>query len=165
MEELLAEAMGPLKPQQAKHLDYYKPDVAYRAWGEFKETPGTKPFMVQTHSGKQKPYREYGQVSFRIKDTLLTLHVYQNIDLINNATYKNYLFVPFNDLTNYVATYGGGRYIDITIDDIKNGKVLIDFNKCYNPYCAYADGYSCPIPPKENYLQMEIRAGEKAFIE
>ena len=121
--------------------------------------------MVQTHSGKQKPYREYGQVSFRIKDTLLTLHVYQNIDLINNATYKNYLFVPFNDLTNYVATYGGGRYIDITIDDIKNGKVLIDFNKCYNPYCAYADGYSCPIPPKENYLQMEIRAGEKAFIE
>jgi uncharacterized protein (DUF1684 family) len=74
------------------------------------------------------------------------------------------LFVPFKDRTNYDATYGGGRYIDLSTKDIVNGRILLDFNKCYNPYCAFADGFNCPIPPDENSLPIEIAAGEKTFI-
>ena len=62
-----------------------------------------------------------------------------------------------------METYGGGRYIDLTITDIKNNLIELDFNKCYNPYCAYSDGYSCPIPPDENNLKIKIEAGEKKF--
>jgi uncharacterized protein (DUF1684 family) len=73
------------------------------------------------------------------------------------------LFIPFNDLTNYEETYGGGRYLDVSTTDIVNGKMVVDFNKSYNPYCAYSDGYNCPIPPDANKLQVTIKAGEKNY--
>lgn len=164
-EELLADKRAPLKHSQINSLAFFTPDHKYCVWADFTETPGSKPFLVQTHSGKQKPFREYGKLTFSIHDTLLTLHVYQIVDLLNDAAHKDDLFIPFNDLTNYETTYAGGRYIDLTTNNISNGRVLLDFNKCYNPYCAYADGYSCPIPPSENYLHIPIRAGEKLFIQ
>ena len=89
--------------------------------------------------------------------------MYQSVDMLNDAAHKDDLFVPFTDESNYETTYGGGRYIDLSIKDIKDNRIPLDFNKCYNPYCAYADGFSCPIPPKENSLHMEINAGEKVF--
>ena len=76
--------------------------------------------------------------------------------------YKNYLFLPFTDETNYNQTFGGGRYLDFEITDIVGNKLILDFNKCYNPYCAYAGGFNCPIPPKENDLKVKIKAGEKS---
>jgi uncharacterized protein (DUF1684 family) len=163
--ELLADKRSPLKFSQAEHLAFFQPDVRYRVWGDFTPSPGSKPFLVETHSGKRKPYQEYGTVQFLVKDTLLTLHIYQSMDLMNDAAHKNYLFIPFNDVSNYITTYAGGRYIDLSTDDIKDGRLLLDFNKCYNPYCAYKEGYSCPIPPRENYLQIAINAGEKIFVE
>jgi uncharacterized protein (DUF1684 family) len=76
--------------------------------------------------------------------------------------YKDYLYLPFKDFTNGESTYGGGRYLDFKMSDIQeNQTIIIDFNKAYNPYCAYSDGYSCPIPPSENHLQVFIEAGEK----
>jgi uncharacterized protein (DUF1684 family) len=164
-EELLADKRSPIKHSQVKSLDFFPADRTYCVWADFSPSPGSKPFLVQTHSGKQKPYREYGRLTFRLHDSLLTLHVYQSIDLLNDAAHKDYLFIPFNDLSNYESTYAGGRYIDMSLDDIKNNRVLLDFNKCYNPYCAYADGYSCPIPPAENYLHIPVKAGEKLFIQ
>ena len=77
--------------------------------------------------------------------------------------FRNELFLPFKDKTNANGSYGGGRYIDIKISDIENGKVILDFNKAYNPWCAYSDGYSCPIPPKENHLKIAVTAGEKEY--
>jgi uncharacterized protein (DUF1684 family) len=74
--------------------------------------------------------------------------------------YKNYLFLPFKDHTNGNGSYGGGRYLDMEVP--KGNEVEIDFNLCYNPYCAYADIFSCPIPPDENHLEVEILAGVKA---
>jgi uncharacterized protein (DUF1684 family) len=71
--------------------------------------------------------------------------------------------VPFGDATSGFESYGGGRYLDFTISDIKNNFLPIDFNKAYNPYCAYTAGYSCPIPPKENLLNASISAGEKNY--
>lgn len=161
--ELLADKRSPIKQWQVKSLSFYKPDHNYCVWADFTETPGSKPFLIQTHSGKQKPYREYGVINFTLNNTKHTLHIYQSMDLIKEEAHKDYLFIPFNDETNYETTFAGGRYIDLSIKDIANNRVLLDFNKCYNPYCAYADGYSCPIPPKENHLNIRIEAGEKMF--
>ena len=70
-------------------------------------------------------------------------------------------YIPFTDLTNGEETYGAGRYLDFKIPESE--KVIIDFNLAYNPYCAYNHSYSCPIPPKENNLNIKIEAGEKTF--
>ena len=161
--DLLADKRSPIKPSQVKGISFFNADHSYCAWGAVKETPGSVPFMIETHSGKKKPFREYSTVTFSIHDTSMTLHVYQSVDLVKVDGHQDDLFVPFNDLTNYDATFGGGRYLDLSIKDIKNGLLLIDFNKCYNPYCAYADGYSCPIPPVENRLHIEIPVGERMF--
>jgi hypothetical protein len=91
------------------------------------------------------------------------LHAYQSIHWGKTEQYKDMLFIPFTDNTNNKTTYGGGRYIDLDIKEINAGKIVLDFNKCYNPYCAFADGYSCPIPPRENSLNIDIKAGEKLF--
>lgn len=163
--DLLADARSPIKHAQVKNISFFPADHAYCVLAAFSASPGSVPFKIPTHSGKEKPFKEYGTLTFTLKGTPCTLHVYQSIDLMNNAAHKDYLFVPFNDMTNYETTYGGGRYIDLSIPDIKDGKVWLDFNKCYNPYCAYADGYSCPIPPDENHLHIEIPAGEKMFVQ
>jgi hypothetical protein len=76
----------------------------------------------------------------------------------------NALFIPFRDETCGKESYGGGRYIDCEIP-ASGDKVMIDFNKAYNPYCAYNHSYSCVIPPEENRLTVRIEAGEKAFEE
>ena len=163
IKELLEDKRAPVKPGQVGGITFFNADRSYCVWADFKETPGSVPFMIETHSGKKKPYREYGVLTFSIHDTVLTLHVYQGLDLVQDAAYKDYLFIPFTDETNYETTFAGGRYIDLAINDIKDNKVLLDFNKCYNPYCAYADGYSCPIPPRENRIGIEIPVGEKMF--
>ena len=163
IKELLEDKNSPVKQWRVKSLSFYKPDHNFCVWADFSETPGSKPFLIQTHSGKQKPYREYGVMTFVLDGKKQTLHIYQNLDLIKQDAYKDYLFTPFNDETNYETTFAGGRYLDLSIKDIQSNKLLLDFNKCYNPYCAYADGYSCPIPPKENYLHVRIEAGEKTF--
>nr|WP_305050744.1 DUF1684 domain-containing protein [Elizabethkingia bruuniana] len=89
-----------------------------------------------------------------------SLKVYQSQDLIKKPSFKDHLFLPFRDATNEKETYGGGRYIDLRIP--KKDHLIIDFNKAYNPYCAYnAFDYNCPIVPIENKLPVEIRAGVK----
>jgi uncharacterized protein (DUF1684 family) len=74
---------------------------------------------------------------------------------------EDYLFLPFLDETNGFETYGGGRYLDLRIP--VGDTIEIDFNTAYNPFCAYNEKYSCPIVPRENYLQTRIEAGVKAF--
>ena len=112
----------------------------------------------------ERVYRVFGTATFKIKGKNYSLNIYQSQDLMTNPQYKNYLFLPFTDLTSGNETYVSGRYIDLMIEDVKNNKVVLDFNKAYNPYCAYVSGkYNCPIPPKENALPVAIKAGEKAF--
>lgn len=71
------------------------------------------------------------------------------------------LFVPFVDETSGKETYGSGRYLDL--EQARGDDYVLDFNMAYNPYCAYNDDYVCPIPPRENKLPIEIRAGEKTY--
>ncbi len=98
---------------------------------------------------------------FNIMDTLCKLTVYQNVDFKNSAEYDNTLFVPFNDNTNGLYTYGGGRYMDIEIPITDS--MQLDFNEAYNPYCAYSSRWSCPLVPFENDLNVSIFAGEKQY--
>ncbi len=163
IKELQEDKRTPLQPRDARYIHFFAPNRNYCVWADFTATPGSKPFLIGTHSGKQKPFREYGILTFTVSDTVCTLHAYQSVDLINDMAHKDDLFIPFTDLTNYSETFAGGRYIDLSAKDIANGRILLDFNKCYNMYCAYADGYSCPIPPSENFINVAVRAGEKMF--
>ncbi len=160
---LTTEHNPPVKPADARYIHFFEPNVKYKVNATLTEIPGSKPIMLPTHSGKNKPFKEYGIVKCTINDTAIELHGYQMLNLLNNSIDNNDLFIPFFDATNYDFTYGGGRYLDIPLKEIKDGILTIDFNKCYNPYCAYGDGYSCPIPPEENRLHISIKAGEKIY--
>lgn len=152
-----------VKGKDRLFLRFFKPDASYRVTAAFTPITDTVGFLVRT-SGKKTPrYFRYGTLHFTIHDTLLQLTVYRNDELQKIPQYKNYLFVPYTDLTSGEESYGGGKYLEFYTTDIKNNKVLIDFNKAYNPYCAYTTGYNCPIPPRENDLPVAIRAGEKKF--
>jgi len=121
-------------------------------------------FAMATSGPFKKNYRVYGTVHFKINDTTVILNIYQSQDLLQSQQYKEHLFIPFIDATSGEETYISGRYFDFTISDIINNQIVIDFNKAYNPYCAYVSGkYNCPIPPRENILTIAILAGEKAF--
>jgi len=143
-----------------KHLNYYKPNPAYKIIANFKKEIGDE-FYMTTSAGKKKKFRQYGILSFEIDGKKLKLPIYQNIKLMKTEMYKDYIFIPFTDLTNGEETYGGGRYIETTIP--KGNTYVLDFNYCFNPYCHYTTGYNCPIPPKANFLDLKIEAGEKKY--
>lgn len=162
-EEFITEERSPLKAADTGYLKFFAPDETYRVKAGFKITPGTEVFDMPTHSGKTKKFRQYGIATFTLHGTACTLHVYQNQGLLKEEKHKDHLFIPFTDATTYTETYGGGRYLDLSVPDISDNTLIIDFNKCYNPYCAYAEGYNCPVPPPENRLPIPIKAGEKMF--
>lgn len=106
----------------------------------------------------------YALIKFNLHGKKYELFAYQLAFLMNNDKHKEDFFIPFTDSTSGIDSYGGGKYIDFIIGDIiPDNKLLIDFNKSYNPYCAFRSGYNCPIPPKENDLSAEIKAGEMNF--
>lgn len=116
--------------------------------------------VMGTSAGTKKMYQPYAKLLFNINEEACELIVYQSLKLRELEEYKDYLFIPFRDATSGNESYGGGRYLDITIPD--TDKIIINFNVAYNPYCAYTDGYYCTIPPVENTLKIPIRAGLKA---
>jgi uncharacterized protein len=123
--------------------------------------PNEQPFRLTTSSGKTKDAQKYSLLTFKLNGKTFKLYTYQLLKLKEKAETAHELFLPFTDPTNGKESYGGGRYIDLSINDIKDGYVIIDFNKAYNPYCAFATGYNCPIPPRENDINISIKAGEK----
>lgn len=162
-DEFLKETNSPVKAEDIKYFDFYEPDSTFRVKCDFTKINSHSTFKIPTVDGKQKEYFKYGILSFRIKGKNLQLNVYQSLSLMKIPKYKNYLFIPFKDSTSGKQTYGGGRYLDFETTDIKGDVVILDFNKAYNPYCAFSNEYSCPIPPKENHLKVRIEAGEKNF--
>ena len=139
-------------------LDYFDFDSTFQIEAKFCKRKGRK-FEMPTSTDRLPVYRRYGIIKFTINDSLCKLEVYQNMALLNEEGYEDYLFIPFRDGTSRNETYGGGRYLDVRIPDGK--MLLLDFNLAYNPYCAYSHRYSCPIPPAINTLEVNISAGEK----
>ena len=152
-----------VKGKDKKYFSFFAIDSNYRVNAVFEKITDTIGFTMKTSGNGKDHYFKYGKISFTIKGTSLHLFVYQSKDLMKSKDYADYLFVPFTDLTTGDKTYGSGRYLDLTIPQIINNTLLIDFNKSYNPYCAYSTEYHCPIPPKENRLPIAIKAGEMNF--
>ena len=163
-EEFLTDERSPLHAQDTAFLDFFPARPDWRIAARFERTPDEQPFDLPTYSGRTRRYVKYGVARFDVAGKPYHLSVYQNLSLIQQDAYKDHLFLPFKDLTNGDSTYGGGRYFDLHTGDIAaDGTLILDFNKCYNPWCAYSDGYNCPIPPAENHLELEVPAGEKNF--
>ncbi|EAZ95869.1 hypothetical protein FBBAL38_00580 [Flavobacteria bacterium BAL38] len=155
---------SPLTKEDFKHfkgLDFFSINEKYIVQATFIRTKKEKPFGMKTTTSRTPLYVKYGELHFSIEGKDFKLNVYQNKDLIKKPGYADYLFLPFSDLTCGKESYIGGRYLDMRI---QKGKIwTIDFNKAYNPYCAYNYEYSCPIVPLENDLDIEILAGVKKF--
>ena len=155
---------SPLTKEDLNHfkgLDFFPIDEKYIVEATFVRTKKEKPFGMKTTTSRTPLYKKYGELRFSIEGKEFKLNVYQNIDLIKKPGYDDYLFLPFSDLTCGKESYIGGRYVDVRIQ--KGTIWTIDFNKAYNPYCAYNYEYSCPIVPLENDLDIEILAGVKKF--
>lgn len=142
-------------------LDFYPIDEKFVVEAKFVRTPKERVFKMKTSTTRLPEYKKYGELLFQIDGKDFKLNVYQNIELSKKEGYEDYLFLPFSDLTCGKESYIGGRYIDMRIPKTKT--VTVDFNKAYNPYCAYNHKYSCPIVPLENDLPIEILAGVKKF--
>jgi hypothetical protein len=115
--------------------------------------------QMETSTGDTQSYRAYARLHFAVDGEAATLTVYSD-------PAGQTFFMPFKDATNGTETYGAGRYLDNHRPGLRrldDGRFEVDFNFAYNPYCAYSPYYSCPLPPRENWLKVPIRAGEKDF--
>ena len=119
---------------------------------EIKKFEDQKMIQMQTSTGDLRTFVRYGRLHFKVEGVEASLIVYSN---------EYGFFIPFVDAQAGKETYGAGRYLDPELDE--DGKLILDFNLAYNPYCAYNELYSCPIPPAENRLSVAIKAGEKNF--
>ena len=153
-----------VKGDDRDKLKFFAPDEHYRVLARFERKEQSAWMQMKTSASTVKIYRVYGVIHFTIHDTVLHLNLYQSQALMESEKYRNLLFLPFTDLTTGKESYDGGRYIDLDMSSIQNNEVVIDFNKAYNPYCAYVSGrYSCPIPPAENRLAVAVKAGEMRY--
>ena len=158
-EYFLDPSTSPLRPKEKKSfdgLDFFTPSSDYQVRALFREAFQQDTIQMKTTTGSVTNEIVYGNLFFQLNDRCHVLPVYREVDALDD-----YVFLPFTDLTNGDLTYGGGRYIDL-IFPLKDS-VLIDFNKAYNPYCAYNPKYSCPLVPSANHLETAILAGEKSF--
>ena len=154
----------PLEPGDEKWIQFFEPKAQYKVIGTFEPATDTSMFDMLTYSGATRLYQRYGKVTFQLDGQPLQLTLYRNKTLMAQKLYRDYLFMPFKDASNGKETYSGGRYLDLRTTDLNNGTIVLDFNKVYNPWCAYSDGYSCPVPPKENHLSVAVLAGERNYL-
>ncbi|WP_430906399.1 DUF1684 domain-containing protein [Maribacter sp. 2-571] len=142
-------------------LDFFEADTTYQIRARLERTPESIPFLMPTTTERTSKERVYGIVRFQLKGKAFELEVYQNEALMQEEGYADYLFLPFTDITNGELTYGGGRYLDLRIPE--GDVIVLDFNRAYNPYCAYNKKYSCPLVPAKNHVDLPVRAGVRAF--
>lgn len=163
-ESYLNPGLSPLLPKDIEDfegLEFFPLNNRLQVKADFVRTPYEMPVAIPTSTDETEMYVKYGEAYFELNGKEYKLNLYQDQDLKQSQEYKNYLFLPFTDETNGITTYSGGRYIDLEVP--KGNKITIDFNKAYNPYCAYNGAFSCPIPPEENHLELKIEAGVKDY--
>ena len=163
-EEFKNPESSPLPDKYRKDFEglaFFKPDTNYVVRAKLVLTPEALPFLMPTTTDRKSEEVVYGIVHFQMNGKEHQLEVYQNTELMLQEEHKDYLFLPFTDKTNGEETYSGGRYIDLTKPE--GDSITIDFNKAYNPYCAYNKKYSCPIVPNVNAMDTEVLAGVMDF--
>lgn len=135
-------------------LNYYPADLKYKIKARFTPVEKQEVYTLQTNDDKEKQYLTYGTASFELEGIVNELFILENVE-------ENELFLAFGDETSAIETYGAGRYLDVT--HTGGNSIMLDFNKAYNPFCAYNPNYTCPLPPKQNLLEVAIKAGEKNY--
>lgn len=162
--EFSSKEESPLKEEDLavfEALEFFPIDSNFIVTASLTFHKNSKPFKMKTTTDRLPIYKLYATAHFQLNGKYYSLDIYQNEKLLLTPDYEDYLFLPFTDLTNGESSYGGGRYIDLKLPE--GDSIVIDFNQSYNPYCAYNEKYSCPIPPKSNHLKTKILAGTKAF--
>jgi len=135
-----------------KGLSYFAENPSLRLEVEIQVFSTQTTIELQTTGGDPQVYQRYGRFKFTVDEQEAELTLYASSDGF---------FLPFVDSLAGSETYPAGRYVEVEL--LPDGKVLVDFNLAYNPYCAYNDQWSCPLTPAENRLKVPIRAGEKMF--
>jgi len=151
---------SPIPPSERsnfKGLNYFPSDDRYRVTSKLERFDTPKPIMIATSTGTRQAYMRYGAFTFEIEGRSLKLIVYRSAE----DPYSRSLFIPFSDETSGRETYAAGRYLDL--EQQGGDDYELDFNMAYNPYCAYSEEYTCPLPPAENKLSVRILAGEKNY--
>jgi len=155
----------PLEEHQRQSfsgLNYFPYELGMRVQGSVVESEKETFAMELPNEGVLR-FTRFARVHFVLNQHSLSLALYWV------EGYGGGLFMPFRDKSNGRSTYGGGRYL---YDGIKGAdlgaqeeQILLDFNFAYNPSCAYNDNWVCPLAPVENRLDIEVLAGEKAFVD
>jgi uncharacterized protein (DUF1684 family) len=157
-DELFASsAHSPLTLEQKigfRGLDYFPENPGLVIEADLETGIDAEQVQLPTSTGALRPYRRAGLVRFEVEGQPVELTLFAEEG-------HGDLFLPFRDATSGEESYPGGRYLEVEAP--RGGRVVIDFNHAYNPYCAYAEGWSCPLPPPENWVDVPIRAGEKKF--
>jgi uncharacterized protein len=151
---------SPILPEHRstfKGLNYYAVDRSFKVSARLDRSNKPELVFISTSTGSRQSYLKYGIIEFGIKGTRLRLTVYKSAE----DPFARSLFLPFSDETSGSETYGSGRYLDL--EEEGGDDYELDFNLAYNPYCAYNDQYTCPIPPREDKLPIKILAGEKKY--
>lgn len=140
-------------------LRYFEADEKYRLSANLVPIENKKSVTLATSDGLEKRYLEYAYAEFSVegKDCKLLI-----LEIMDMGPFRGTLFLAFADATSASETYGAGRYLDIKKVP-GSTSITLDFNKAYNPYCAYTDKFSCPFPPRENILEVAIKAGERNY--
>lgn len=152
---------SPLDDEQRdgfRGLVYYDDNPALALTVEVERLPDEEPVVeMETSTGDRRPFRRWGTFEFKVDGRAARLTLYSDPD-------GSGFFLPFRDATNGDETYGAGRYLDDHrpgLRQLEGNQFEVDFNFAYNPYCAYSPRFSCPLPPRENWLDVPLRAGEK----
>jgi uncharacterized protein len=153
---------SPIPPQNRPGfhgLSYFPVDSGFRFSVRLHRYSAPDRVKLGTNTGEIRSGLRYGYFDFPVGNQTCRLQAYRLED--NAESGGSMLFVPFRDSTSGKETYGAGRYIDLK--ENTSGTYELDFNRAYNPYCAYNPEFSCPVPPAENTLNVPIRAGEKKY--
>lgn len=134
--------------------DFSPYDPQWRLVGDLQRIRPQRWIEVPSTHGKTQTYLEYGRFPVAADSDTVALVVYRPLE------HPEQFFIPFHDATNGEETYGGGRYVHL--DSLDVHRWVLDFNKAYNPYCAYDSVWICPLPPPSNTLPLPVRAGMKA---
>ena len=145
------------KDQAYVPIKYFSPNPEYKINATLTRFTTRETLALGNSDGSQTKYLKFAQANFKIKGQKYSLLILKALG------FGGQYLTAFVDETSGRSTYGGGRYLDISIG--KSDKIEIDFNKAYNPYCAYFDDFLCPLPPRENFLKVAIEAGEKNYID
>lgn len=138
-----------------EEVEFFEPNPDYKVNGALNRFTRRETITLGNSDGTSTTYLKFADVNFKINGQECSLL------LLKALGFGNQYLLAFGDATSGDSTYGGGRYLDVAIG--KSDQVTLDFNKAYNPYCAYFEDFTCPLPPRENLLDVAIEAGEKNY--